>query len=66
LKRSANEIGDIQEQVRQVVHEFGKGLEVSYEGAFSDFPARGEELAVLLGRLKDELSARLAKLKAAP
>ncbi len=51
MKGGAGELAECRDRVREVAHEFGKGLEISYEGAFADFSARAEDLAGLLNRL---------------
>lgn len=66
LKRGEGELAGAQAQVREVVREFGKGLEISYEGAFSDFSATAGELASLLGQLEEEMRARGGRLSAPP
>lgn len=66
LKQGAGKLAASQAQVREVVREFGKGLEISYEGAFSDFSSLAEELVSLLGWLEEEMRARGARLSASP
>jgi hypothetical protein len=56
-REGVQELVGCRDQVREVAHEFGKGLELSYEGAFADFSARAEELADLLSRLALVLEA---------
>jgi hypothetical protein len=64
LRETAMDLQTEQRQVRDIILEFGKGLEFSYEGAFSDFAGRAEELAVLLERVREVVLAVESRFRA--